>query len=427
VTALRAIVRELRPEGLLCAGDQLVLAQCHHYALFLEQTAHDALGGESLALRRQAAFEAAHALLGPIAAERRAATAREKLDLAADLFAAMGHGRLRFEIGPEGGAVQAEALHNAASFLVKYGGRVQGRVPLDAFAAGYCSAAASLAFPSDWGRLEAEEVACAARGDPACAFVLTRRPERPRFGAVVTRKLVEQAQLERGARAEEREDDAGDAARARRAGAAMIGSLEADERGLISAWGVQVALLPVSYAGQVTYETMHLIEKRSPELFPVLEALVREGAQTGAFHLLGGMLASPEFSTLAGPVGKDQPRRLQQLLGLSRALGWGAFTAPEFTAGRSLTLRSPVTHESAYHAIRHGATVRNRLAFQQGTALAIMQLLHRVDFGLDHPIEADTYPALFRSGTRFHVEETQSPLRGDAFCEVRVEAMADRW
>ena len=428
MSALRGLARELQPHGLLYVGDQLVIGTAHHHALFLEQTVHDALGGESLALRRQAAFEAAHALLGPIAAERRAATPTEKLDLAAELFATMGHGHLRFQLGPEGGVVRAPSLHHAASHLDKYAGRIPSRQPLDAFAAGYCSAAASLAFPSDWGRLEADEVTCAARGDDACEFALTRRPERPRFGAVVTRKLVEDAQR---ARPEERDDEAGDAdddaARARRAGSAMLGSLEADERGLITAWGVHVALVPVSYAGQITFEAMHLIEKRSPELFPVLEALLREAAQTGAFHLLGGMLASPELATLAGPIGKDQHRRLQQLLGLARALGWGAFTAPEFTPGRSLTLRSPVTHESAYHSIRHGSTVRNRLPFQQGTALAIMQLLHRIDFGLERPIEADSYAALFRSGTRFHVEETQSPLRGDAVCEVRVEALADRW
>lgn len=423
MTALRGLVRELRPLGLLSFSDQLVLPHAHHFALFLEQTAHDALGGESLALRRQAAFEAAHALLAPIAEGRRATSPMERLDLAAEVFASMGHGRLRFEIGPEGGAVEAPSLHHAAGFHDRYAGRVLGRAPLDAFAAGFCSAAASLAFPSDWGRLEAEEVACAGRGDKACLFALTRRAERPRFGAVVTRQLVEDAHKDRPPEPEE----AAEITRAHRAGSAMLGALEADDRGLILAWGVHLALLPASYVGQVTFDTMHLLEKRSPELFPVLEALFREAAQTGAFHLLGGMLASPELAALAGPVSKDQHGRLQQILGLCRALGWGCFSAPELTPGRSLTLRSPTTPESAYHALRHGPTVRNRLAFQQGTALAIMQLLHRVDFAAERPIDAGTYPALFRDGTRFHVEETRSPLRGDSACEVRVEALADRW
>jgi hypothetical protein len=424
--SLQDVVGEMPPYGLLYVGDQLVLAQSHHYALFLEQTLFDALGGESRAVRWQAAFESAHALLGPMCAEQYGGShgsrgsPKEKLELASDLFAALGHGRLRFELSAEGGTARAEALHHGTSFLAKYGGRVQNRAALDAFAAGYCSAAASLAFPSDWGRLEAEEVTCVARGDSICSFLLTRRPESPRFGAILTRNLVETAKIQG-------EPDSGAVSRARRSGAAMLASLQADQRGLIAAYGANVAVHPVSYVDQMTFDTMHLIERRSPELSPVFEALAREAAQTGAFHLLGGMLSSPSFEAVHGPVGREQHQRLDQLLGLSRALGWGAFSAPEFVPGRALVLRAPVTHETAYYAVRHGATSGNRLVFQQGTALAIMQLLHRVDFGAVRPINPGTYAELFKSGTRFRVEETRSPLQGGSFCEVRVEAVADTW
>jgi hypothetical protein len=89
-------------------------------------------------------------------------------------------------------------------------------------------------------------------------------------------------------------------------------------------------------------------------------------------------------------------------------------------------LRCPQTHESVYYAIRHGPTVRTRLSAFQGTALAIMQLLHRVDFTDSTPITPDSYDALFKGGTRFHVEETRSTVRGDDVCEVIVEALADR-
>lgn len=420
VGPLHELVGEVRPHGLLYVGDQLVLAHCHHYALFLEQTIFDALGGESRGVRRQAAFEAANALLGPLFAEHPGASPRDKLELAGDLFAAMGHGRLRFELSAEGGTVQAESLFHATGFVAKYGGRIQNRTAVDAFAAGYCSAAASLAFPSDWGRLEADEVACRARGDASCTFLLSRRSERPRSGELLTRRLVESIRLEPW-------PESAAASRARRAGGAMLASLEADGRGLISAYGVHLALLPISYVDQLTFDTMHLIEKRSPELAPVYEALVREAAQTGAFHLLGGMLASPAFEAISGPVDRDPARRLEQLLGLSRALGWGAFSAPELDPGRLLVLRAPITHESAYYTMRHGSAARSRLVFQQGTALALMQLLHRVDFAAETPIDAGTYAELFKSGTRFRVQETKSPLRGDDACEVRVEAVEDRW
>jgi hypothetical protein len=417
---LQELVGEIQPHGLLYVGDQLVLLHCHHHALFLEQTIFDALGGESLGVRRQAAFEAAHALLGPVLADQHAASPKEKLELAGELFAALGHGRLRFNLSAEGGMVQAESLHHATSFLAKYGGRVPNRSVVDAFAAGYCSAAASLSFPSDWGLLEADEVACMGRGDPICTFLLTRRPERPRFGAILTRKLLESSKVHV-------EPDGGAVSRARRAGSAMLASLAADARGLIAAYGVNLAVQPVSYVDQMAYDTMTLVERRSPALLPVLEALLREAAQTGAFHLLGGMMASPSFVEMHGVVGRDQHQRLEQLLGLARALGWGAFSAPEFVPGRALSLRAPVTHESAYYSVRHGATPRPRLSFQQGTALAIMLLLHRVDFGVARPIDAGTYGELFKNGTRFQVEETRSPLRGDDACEVRVEAVEDRW
>lgn len=420
---LHGLLGAIMPHSLLHVGDQLVVVHCHHYALFLEQTIFDALGGESRGVRRQAAFEAAHALLGPLYAEHPGASPQEKLALAAELFAAMGQGRLRFELTAEGGTVQATSLFHGSSFLAKYGGRIQNRMTVDAFAAGYCAAAASLAFPSDWGRLEADEVTCVARGDAACTFLLTRRSERPRFGAVLTRDVVASSRVRF-------EPETAAALRARNTGSAMlgvIGALRSDERGLIPAYGVNLALLPVSYIDMKTFDTVHLIERRSPELLPVFEALVREAAQMGAFHLLGGLLASPSFEAACGPVGKDQRERLEQLLGLCRALGWGAFTAPEFQPGRALVLRAPVTHESAYYAMKHGPTTRSRLLFQQGTALAIMQLLHRVDFGTERPIDADTYEGLFKIGTRFRVEETRSPLRGDDACEVRVEAVEDRW
>ena len=189
------MVRPMAPLGLLALGDQLVAYQCHHHALFLDQTVSDALGGEGWAVRRQAAFEASHALLAGFYGELGVIEPLERIELAGELFAAMGHGRLFFEITAEGGTVRGHDLFHGASFRDKYGSLVKNRRPLDTFAAGFVSAAASLAYPSDWGTLEAEEIACVARRDDLCVFALTRRPERPRFGAVVTRHLVDPMEL----------------------------------------------------------------------------------------------------------------------------------------------------------------------------------------------------------------------------------------
>jgi len=422
VTPFGHLVREVAPFGLLSLGDQLVSYQCHHHSLFLDQTVSDALGGEGWAVRRQAAFEAAHALLASFYAEFGIIDPEERLELAGELFAAMGHGRLVFDITAEGGTVRAHELHYGAGFREKYAARIKNRRPIDTFAAGFVSAAASLAFPSDWGTLEADEAACVARRDELCVLALTRRPERPRFGTVVTRPLVEK--LPHGG-PDKVPRPSSAAAKAGADLARMLHTVLPDENGVLRAFGVRLALVPVSYANQITFDTLHLVEKRSPELCSLVGTLVREAAQTGAFHLLGGILASPAWQAEHGPPAREPEARLEQLVGLTRALGWGAFDVQEIVPGRSLVLASNLTHESAYYAARHGSMSRSRLFFQQGLALALMYLVDSVDFEAREPVGPGTYDALFRSGVRFEALESRSPQRGDDTCEVTIELAAE--
>ena len=425
MTPFGHLVKEVTPFGLLSLGDQLVTYQCHHHSLFLDQTVSDALGGEGWAVRRQAAFEASHALLASFYAEFGIIDPEERLELAGELFAAMGQGRLVFEVSAEGGTVRGHELHYGSSFREKYATRIRYRRPVDTFAAGFVSAAASLAFPSDWGTLEADEVACVARRDELCVFALTRRPERPRFGVVVTRPLVEQ--LPRGGPAGVPRPSPA----ASRVGAdlgRMLHTVLPDENGVLRVFGVRAALVPVSYENQIAFDTLHLVEKRSPELCSIVGTLIREAAQTGAFHLLGGVLASPAWQGEHGPPAREMEVRLEQLVGLTRALGWGAFDVQELVPRSGLVLASHLTHESAYYAARHGGTSRSRLFFQQGLALALMYLLDAVNGGgggAEELVGPGSYDALFRGGPRFDALESRSSLRGDDVCEVTVELAGD--
>jgi hypothetical protein len=412
--------RPLDGRGLLGLGDQLVAYQCHHHSLFLDQTISDALAGEGWAVRRQAAFESAHALLDSFYGELEVTGAGERLALASEIFTAMGQGSLTFALTAEGGLVQGKDLHYGASFADKYAGIVKNRRPVDSFAAGFVAAAASLAFPSDWGAFEAEETSCVARDRwEDCTFTLTRRPEPPRFGTVITRPLVEQLPSgdEPVAPTPPGQGDALSRLLAR--------ALDHDES-TPPLFGVRLALVPVSYTGQITYDTVHLVERRAPELSPLVGALVREAAQIGAFHLLGGILASPAFQAEHGAPAPEPEARLLQLVSLLPALGWGTFTVADFELGQALALQSPATHESIYYAIRHGGSPQSRLFFQQGVALALMQLVSRVDFASEAPIQRGSYDALFQSGPRLHVEETRSPLRGEPVAEVVVEVISER-
>lgn len=419
--AIGELVRDLQPQSLLTLSDQLVYLQSHHQSLFLDQTVSDALGGEGWAVRKQAAFESSYALLEAVFKSRNIEGAKERIEAAIELFAAMGHGKLTFDVTAEGGMVRGDSLFYGTSFCEKYGKLVRQKHPLDSFGSGFAAAASSLAFPSDWGHFEAEEVACVAKGDSGCAFSLSRRPERARLGASVTRHLVSSLPL----KAPPLDAPNSQYPHAIPTAMRVTRNLVADAHGSIAAFGVRLAVVPVGYVHQITYDTMHLLENRTPELVPVFAALVREAAHAGAFYLLGGILSSSEWAISSKAVGEVE-HRLEKLLAIARVLGWGRWYSIEFFPGQSLVVRSPSTMESIYYSTRHGASVRNRLFFQQGSVLAVMQLLHRIDFATKSPITPISYASLFKNGPRFHVEETRSPLRGDDVCEIVVEAISDR-
>jgi len=421
MTSLGELVRDIQPHALLGLCDQLVYIQSHHHGVFLDQTISDALGGEGWAVRKQAAFESSHALLEAVFKAENIATAEARLARASGLFSAMGHGKLEFDVTAEGGVVRGARLFYGASFAEKYGAKVRRKHPADSFAAGYSAAAASLAFPSDWGHFEAEETQCVAKREAGCVFQLTRRPERPRLGIAITRQVV--AGLPQ--KAPPLDPPTSQYPQAIPSAIRVIRNLSAGEDGVLRAFGLRLAVVPIGYVNQITFDTMHLLESRTPELVPVYAALVREAAHAGAFHLLGGVLSSPEWSVSSSSSGTPE-QRLERLLSIARVLGWGRFYAVEFFPGQSLVVRSSATQESIYYGTRYGASVRNRLFFQQGTVLAIMQMLHRIDFAKPNPISPTSYASLFGQGPRFHVEETRSPLRGDDMCEIVVEVLSDR-
>lgn len=416
--------------GLFSFAEQPVYFHSHHHDIFLDQSVGDALGGEGWAVRRQAAFEAMYPMLVSVFADLGATGPAEKLALASELFSAMGCGALRFSLNAEGGTARGEALFFGQSFQQKYGAQLRNKRVLDAYTSGFISAAATLSYPSDWGVFEAEEISCTGRSDEACDFVISRRPERARFGAELTRSFMG---LSNPSEMEGRPSipDAGIPSTEpeplpQTPADRLIQGLAADAGGVLSAFGARLVLMPIMYTNQIAFDTMHLVEKRVPELSPVFASLVREAAQMDAFYLLGGVCASPEYQAQNGGAASGDPgARLVQLLEIARALGWGAATTAEFVPDHRLVLRNPSAPEAIYYALRHGKTMRPRLVFQQGLALGIMHLLSAVDLSVPSALKPATYNDLFRNGPRFHVEETRSPLRGDDVSEVVVEAIGD--
>ena len=393
-----------------------VVYHCHHFNLFLDQTIDDALGPKAGAeLRFAAARDASHDFIAAVVAREGASTPVERLELAAKTFAAMGHGRLAFAADASGGAAHGDFLHYGFSWREKYGHTVRRRTPADAFAAGFSAAAVEVAYGLPRESMDAVEKECVALRAPRCELTLTPGdPATPRspMGEAEYRAFV-------------RPSFSGQSEEAVSAIAAGLRDFTAgvagDERGLVQAFGVFVTMHLASYYNRVSFDALHHVEARAPKSLGVFEALLRESGHVCVFNTFGGILLSPEWESLVGPLTGDPRQIVEGCVAIGRALGFGHWTIGEFEPGRRLVLRTPSSYESAYYLARHGNATRASEYFFQGAALAVAQLAHRVDWKARPKLTQEYYDKLFHGGhEEWKPEQTQCIACGHERSEVVV-------
>ncbi|MCC7073710.1 MAG: hypothetical protein IT383_20535 [Deltaproteobacteria bacterium] len=409
--------RSLLPEhDLSFLADAPVIFHCHHFNLFLDQTIDDALGVEAgTALRTRAARDASYHLLSSLNRKLGLVTPAERLELAAALFAAMGHGRLEILTQATGGEGRGTWLHYGFAWHEKYGQAVRRRFPADAMAAGFMAAATEVAYGLPRESMQCTETACIAMRAPRCEFTFkpgkaevpeidvgtaqARAVVRPSFTGLYEDKI---AAIAKGLRD-------------------FAGGVAGDERGLVQAFGVFVTLHLSTYYNRISYDAWNLVRERSPASLPVIEALLRESGHVCVFNTFGGILLSPEWEGMVGKIQGDPVEIVSGCTAIGRALGFGHWTLAELKPGERLVLRTPSTYESSYWVTREGPAQQGMCFFVQGAALAFMQLAERVPWTQRPKLTQEFYVELFRRGVPWSVKETKCIAKGDMACEVVVQ------
>ncbi len=409
----------LEPHDLTFVADVPFVYHCHHYNLFHDQTIDDILGDEAGAeVRRVAAYGARRVLLRRATAEQGAETAAERIQLAQEMFAAMGHGRINLDVSPKGGRAEGRYLHYGFTWAEKYGARVRRQTGVDAVAAGFVAAATEVAYDLPAGSVRAAETHCVARRDPVCLFdvAVGAAEELPR---PVLREDMQRV-LRGDAVAGMHEERIAEHVAALRG---LLSGVRGDERGLIEAFGIFATAHLVGYYDGTAYEAVHRIERDRPDALPIAVMLLREAGHVCVFNTFGGVLMSPEWEAVDGPLRGDPEQVVVGCTAIARALGFGRWTIAEFESGRRLVLRTAANYESPYYLARYGTSERHRAYFFEGAALAMMVLAHRVDWSARPTLDQAFYDELFRGlGLGFHCEPTKCLACGDDFDEVVVVA-----
>ncbi len=415
---LSSVFERLPELSLAFLGGAPVVYHCNHFNLFLDQTVDDALGApRGVELRTNAAREASHALLSGLNHALGANTAQARLELAEEVFASMGHGRLDFDVGGAASGsweVRGETLHYGICWSEKYGHLVRRHHPADAFAAGFCAAAIELAHDLRPGSMTTTEYECITMRAPLCRFRVAEG-EPQVFGRRVglEESIAISTPVEPGlfaARVDEIE----------RGLCGFLSTVEADSRGLIQAFGVFVTRHLASYYNNITYTTFADLVRRAPALAPVASALFQESGHVCVFNTFGGILLSPEWEGMVGS-STEPAAILSGCVAIARALGFGRWEIEDFVPGERLCIRTPLTYEHPWLLARGCDLGIPAAFFLQGAVLAIMQLIESVDWAARPKLDQGYYDALFRRGTPWKVDQSTCVSMGDPDCRVVVE------
>lgn len=413
LTALRT---ELPGHDMTFFADVPYVYHCHHYNLFHDQTIDDALGEElGGKVRREAAHGAFRQLLEKLVVAAGAETPAERTVLATQTFAAMGHGKLDLDAGPDGGTATGSYLHYGFSWREKYGSRVRRETPIDSVAEGFAAAAVEIAHRLPYGSVEVREQACLATKHSACQFVITRRTP-PREAPEVVDRLAVRAVLASDFTGLDEERIQAIAAGLK----AFMKPVAGDERGLVHAFNVFVTMHLANYYNETFYESVRLLEQSTPSNANIAEQLFSEAGTSCVFNTFGNVLLSPEWEGLVGPLGGKPEDILSFCCAIARGLGFGRWCLHDVELGKRVVLRAPSTYETPFYLTRYGKSTRPRGYFFQGSCKAIAALAHDVAWDKRPKLDDELYQSLLGARCRWKAEQTACPARGDSYAEVVV-------
>ncbi len=409
--------RELLPgqDLTFLAGTEYVY-HCHHYNLFHDQTIDDGVGEEaSWQLRVSAAHEAFRGLLQRLFQASNADTPSEKLALAAEVFAWMGHGRIDLSLAREQGSARASHLHYGFSWRDKYGEIVKRTHAADAVAAGFLAATSELAYGLPAGSVSCKEESCVAAKAAECRFTTQSGEARSLNDTLTMGAVSELVSPPTSGIQEETISQIADGLRE------FLRGVQGDQHGLIPAFGVFVSMHLSDYYNRTAYEMVHSVERVAPAGAGVAEALLREAGHVCAFNTFGNILLSPEWEGLVGAPSGDPLETIVFCAAIARGLGFGHWTVQSFEAGKRFELVAPCCYDTPFYLRNYGQSQKPRSYFLQGAAQAMMVLAHRVPWTERPRLTQEFYANLFRTKIPWATTQTRCVTQGHPICEVVVE------
>ncbi|MEN9226093.1 MAG: hypothetical protein Q6L60_04735 [Thermostichus sp. HHBFW_bins_43] len=399
-----------RPRKLVSFWGEPVIFHCHHYNLFLQQTIEDPDWIDGISILRTSAQEIFYSLLHEALTQHRTRDPQVGFQVAAEIFAFLGFGRLEITGTDQGGTVKLYHSHYAEGWLGKYGEQVNRTKPIDHLAVGYAAALFDAVF-GELGHYVAEETSCIAvtRGEHCLiqvvpAAVPRRLTPSPRMG-----QLIDQPQPLPDPKTSVDYDAVNEAL--------WSLPLMGDETGQIRAFNVLLTRMPANFYNRIQYRFLEALRQVNPELLGVGQDLIRESGHVCVFYTFGNIMESVEWESLVLPMIQSDTDWIHGGYAVASSLGWGRWQAVEVTSNQDCRVVIDGNYEANYFLASHPDRHEPACYFAQGAVPAMMNIVYNGKVADKPTLDQAFYNRLFQRGGVFQGSEVKAREKGDPWCE----------
>lgn len=195
--------------------------------------------------------------------------------------------------------------------------------------------------------------------------------------------------------------------------------LTGNDDGLIPAFGLYLTRNYADFYNKVSFRFRRRVAEELSSQEIADELLVETGHRCG-FHTFGGIMTSPEWDAVVGPMLESSADWIHGIVAVINALGWGIWRVAELVPGERLVIRVYDCYESIGYRRWFGRAETPVEFLVQGGAAALMNLVYYGDIATRDGVEKSLYSELFEGRGGFDAELTRSVATGDDVVEVVV-------
>ncbi|MEQ6120598.1 hypothetical protein [Reichenbachiella sp. MALMAid0571] len=335
-------------------------------------------------------------------------SAEKRKEIVGNYYSFCGFGKINLKnVHRKGGYVETESEHYGLSWKKIYGQRQPEEHGVAYFTMGFLCGATEAIHDIALGTFDAKLIRCVSKGDASTRIDVFRGLKKKLQNSVgegVVQTFENQPQ------STETAINYSDILEA-------FTSVEVEgneETGLMEAFGSTITRHYANYYSLISVRILMGLEKKYKRDGVIkAKTIMIQSAQMSAFHLLGNLISSKEWSTTIAPSVNSTDDQLHGILAFINTLGWGKWEVERFNPSGKSTFNITGSSESNAFLKMVGKTKAPICFFLEGMVTSIMNMVYNTRLTTNISLDENQFDAIFKSENRYVVVDAKTRMTGE--------------